>query len=105
MKMTWKIILNKHIRNLKKCKPKDDRQYLQGCEAEDYHVESEQLVRKILNKNENLETIVEELINHSVSHSKSFTRSELEKLELPIKKDVPRKIMLIYKEFENLFVD
>ena len=93
----------KHIRSLKKCKPREDRQYLQGCEAEDYHQECEQLVNKILLKNDNSQEIIAELVNHSVSHSKSFTRNELEKLKLPIKRDVPAEIMDIYQQYEKLF--
>ena len=47
--------------------------------------------------------IIAELVNHSVSHSKSFTRNELEKLKLPIKRDVPAEIMDIYQQYEKLF--
>ena len=72
----------KHIRSLKKCKPREDRQYLQGCEAEDYHQECEQLVNKILLNNDNSQEIIAELVNHSVSHSKVLP-NELEKLKYP----------------------
>lgn len=95
----------KHIRKLKNCKPKDDRQYLQGCEAEDYHIECEELVRKILSHNSNVEKIITELVNHSVSHSKSFTRDELEELNLPIKRGVPIEIMNIFNEFKKIFIN
>jgi len=88
---------------LKTCKEKDDRQYLQACLAEDYHSECEIILRDMFKDNDKVDTIVENLLNVSVSHNFSYTRDDFRKFGLPIKDDVPTNIMTIFDLYSEIF--
>jgi len=94
----------RHIRKLVKCKEKEDRQFLQGCLADDFHNECEIILRKLLQDNDNVEIIIENLLNNNISHGYSYTRSDFEKFGLPIKYDVPDDIMKIFNLYKNIFI-
>ena len=90
---------SKYIKELSKCKPKDDKQYLQGCEAKAAYNECEYFIHKILKEHEHIDLIIDTLLNTDYSHDINFTRDDLAEIGLPIVNDVPKDIMNIFNNF------
>jgi len=93
----------RYIRKLKKCNMENDKQFLQGCLAEDYYNECKLLLEKILQDNKNSEIIIQKLLNNDVSHDYFYTKNEFKNMGLNIVDNVPSHIMKIFNLYKKIF--